>query len=121
MPRGDRTGPEGQGPLTGRQMGTCAGNDVPGYAESGPGIGLGRGYGRGWAGRGRRGYRNWFRATGAPRWGRFAPPAWGPMPPEAAAEMEQADLKAQASWLRSQLDAIQARLDALGSGEEGEA
>ena len=113
MPRGDRTGPEGEGPLTGRQMGDCAGYDV-----SGPGIGLGRGYGRGfgrgWAARGRRGYRNWFRATGAPRWARYAPP-------EAAAEMEQADLQAQASWLRSQLDAIQARLDALGSGEEGEA
>lgn len=40
MPRGDRTGPMGQGPRTGRGMGFCAGNDVPGCAS-------GRGFGRG--------------------------------------------------------------------------
>ncbi|HKL24333.1 MAG TPA: DUF5320 domain-containing protein [Candidatus Nanoarchaeia archaeon] len=45
MPRGDKTGPEGKGPRTGRQMGYCSGNDSPGYTVSG--RGLGRGFGRG--------------------------------------------------------------------------
>lgn len=31
MPRGDRTGPNGAGALSGRRMGFCAGNNVPGY------------------------------------------------------------------------------------------
>jgi len=32
MPRGDRTGPLGEGPKTGRQMGFCVGNEHPGFA-----------------------------------------------------------------------------------------
>jgi hypothetical protein len=32
MPRGDRTGPYGEGPKTGRQMGYCVGNEQPGFA-----------------------------------------------------------------------------------------
>lgn len=31
MPRGDRTGPDGMGPMTGRGMGFCAGFDTPGF------------------------------------------------------------------------------------------
>lgn len=49
MPRGDKTGPAGQGPMTGRGMGYCAGYNGPGYVN-GPGRGMGRGFG---AGRGR--------------------------------------------------------------------
>ncbi|MFY9375325.1 MAG: DUF5320 domain-containing protein, partial [Kiritimatiellia bacterium] len=48
MPRGDRTGPQGAGPMTGRGAGTCAGAATPGYA----GGGYGRGGGRGGCGRG---------------------------------------------------------------------
>ncbi len=33
MPRGDRTGPRGQGPRTGRGLGYCEGYDGPGCAE----------------------------------------------------------------------------------------
>ncbi len=33
MPRGDRTGPEGLGPLTGRAAGYCSGSGKPGYAS----------------------------------------------------------------------------------------
>ena len=49
MPRGDRTGPNGLGPMTGRQMGFCAGYNMPGYMNSGFGRGFGmrRGIGRG--------------------------------------------------------------------------
>ena len=53
MPRGDRTGPMGMGPMTGRAAGFCAGNGVPGFSNAtggrgrGFGCGQGRGFGRG--------------------------------------------------------------------------
>ena len=61
MPRGDRTGPYGEGPKTGRQMGFCVGNEQPGFAYQNEyrGIGFGRqfrggfGPGRGSVGLGR--------------------------------------------------------------------
>src|SRR6056297_888783 len=54
MPRGDRTGPNGMGPMTGRAFGFCAGNNAPGYASApGPGRGMAWGGGRGYAGFGR--------------------------------------------------------------------
>lgn len=31
MPGGDKTGPSGMGPMTGRQMGFCTDHDHPGY------------------------------------------------------------------------------------------
>ena len=45
MPRGDRTGPAGEGPLTGRRMGYCVGDDQPGFISQGKGYG--RGFGQG--------------------------------------------------------------------------
>jgi hypothetical protein len=47
MPRGDRTGPLGWGPMTGRAAGYCAGYPVPGYLNPA----LGRGF-TPWAGYG---------------------------------------------------------------------
>jgi len=49
MPRGDRTGPMGYGPMTGRGMGYCGGFTGPGFMSPGPGYGFGRGggFGRG--------------------------------------------------------------------------
>lgn len=53
MPGGDQTGPLGQGPMTGRGLGYCAGYNRPGYANPGPrgffgrGFGFSRGFGRG--------------------------------------------------------------------------
>ena len=121
MPRGDRTGPEGEGPLTGRQAGFCASNDRPGYAEPGPGyVGFGRGFGgRRFSGRrggGRRfarrrfgGARNRFYATGVPGRARFGP--------DADAPSETESLQAQADWLRGELDAIDQRLQELDKQE----
>lgn len=60
MPQGDRTGPQGQGPRTGRALGFCSGYNTPGNTkgfdeEMGRGFGSGRGKGRGMGyGRGRR-------------------------------------------------------------------
>ena len=50
VPRGDKTGPTGQGSMTGRAAGYCAGYSVPGFMNpiDGYGRGLGRGCGRGW-------------------------------------------------------------------------
>jgi len=47
MPRGDGTGPAGQGAMTGRGMGFCAGFNSPGFMNGGFGRGMGRGFGRG--------------------------------------------------------------------------
>ncbi|RLD45896.1 MAG: hypothetical protein DRI88_08240 [Bacteroidetes bacterium] len=55
MPRGDRTGPLGLGPMTGRRMGDCADTENTGsgfgsgrgFFARGRGGGFGFGYGRG--------------------------------------------------------------------------
>ncbi|MGQ9824812.1 MAG: DUF5320 domain-containing protein [Desulfotomaculales bacterium] len=63
MPAGDRTGPYGAGPLTGRGMGYCAGFPYPGWMNRSWGGGFGRSWG---AGRGFFGYRRrgrWWRNT----------------------------------------------------------
>ena len=61
MPGGDRTGPSGQGPLTGRRMGYCVCEDRSSYMlNSGYGYGRGRGFRRGFGpGRGM-GYGNFY-------------------------------------------------------------
>jgi hypothetical protein len=71
MPRGDRTGPSGLGPMTGRGMGFCSGYDMPGYLNPGAGYGRGMAYGRG---RGMGRGMAWGRGRGA---GWSAPPAYG--------------------------------------------
>ena len=116
MPRGDGTGPGGMGSMTGRGIGYCAGNNVPGFMNppSGRGFGGRPGY---WGGGGR-GWRNRYYATGQPGWARygFAPgiaqpsayPVFGqPMSQEQEAEM----LKNHAEALQRELDAINKRLD----------
>ncbi|MDI6890262.1 MAG: DUF5320 domain-containing protein [Thermodesulfovibrionales bacterium] len=127
MPFGDRTGPLGLGPRTGRAMGYCAGFGMPGYANPVPGrggFGFGRGWGRGrgWFGRGR-GWRHWYWATGLPGWARYGytpfgaypyapPPFWGyPYAPTAKEEMDI--LRDQAEFLRKELDEIQKRISTL--------
>lgn len=115
MPRGDRTGPMGMGPRTGRGYGYCAGYGEPGFMHPGPGFGYGRGMA--WR-RGRGGGFGWGRGGGWRHpWG-FGPGPydtweWAPPAPEASAEHELAALKAQAGWLQEQLDVIQARMDEL--------
>lgn len=67
MPAGDRTGPWGLGPRTGRGLGYCAGFPAPGFMFPGSYFGFGRGidfrrgFGRGLGrGRGRRFWHPWF-------------------------------------------------------------
>ena len=51
MPFGDRSGPGGMGPMTGRGRGFCAGFDVPGYMNPDFRRGLGRARGFGFRAR----------------------------------------------------------------------
>ncbi|MBE3582203.1 MAG: DUF5320 domain-containing protein [Thermoanaerobacteraceae bacterium] len=110
MPRGDRTGPWGLGPMTGRRAGYCAGFPVPGFMNPG----WWGGFRRFWGGLGR-GWRHMYYATGLPGWmrgGWWAPPFPGAAPyPEEFPEVEV--LKQQASLLEQQLQAIRAQIEAL--------
>lgn len=111
MPAGDRTGPMGEGPMTGRGAGYCSGSGQPGYVSGG--TGMGRGFGMGFGRGAGRGWRHWFRATGLPGWMRFGGYA-APGAPQAVNEAEA--LEAQADALQAQLDSIKSRLARLGGG-----
>ena len=96
MPRGDKTGPEGQGPMTGRRMGICAGFDTPGFTRGfGRGIGRGRGFGRG------RGMRGW---------------CWTPIqtqPVELSKEDQKKILESQKQNLENEIKAINKQLEEI--------
>ncbi|MFH1294877.1 MAG: DUF5320 domain-containing protein, partial [Candidatus Aenigmatarchaeota archaeon] len=66
MPAKDGTGPMGQGPMTGRAVGYCAGYSAPGYANpiGGRGMAWGRGFGRGRGGLGRGGFGRGYGGRG---------------------------------------------------------
>ena len=105
MPRGDRTGPAGMGPMTGRAAGYCAGYAVPGVANP-MGGGFGAGWGMGLGFRGGRGGRWGARGWGA---GLFTRPYATPIP----AQQEKEALQQQAEFLAQTLADIQARLAQL--------
>lgn len=104
--------------MTGRRAGYCAGYDVPGYAHSV----VGRGFGIGWGGGRRRGWRHQYYATGAPGWARGGyGPAWGAPPyaeygPYAAPPTKDQEielLKMQAEQLQQEMNAISQRIAVL--------
>lgn len=108
MPAGDRTGPLGQGPGTGRALGFCYGYDSPGFMK-GRGMRMGRGSGfigggargpgfRGGAGRGR-------------GFGRFMPGY--PWAPSLSREDEVRMLKSEAEALKRSQQEIERRLGEL--------
>lgn len=116
MPAGDRTGPEGRGPMTGWGAGYCTGYRAAAYAIPGPGRGFAPGWGRG------RGWRHWAYATRRPGWARFDfGPAWGappdfayaPYPARPTSEQEAQTLRVQAEWLKEELDAISKQIEEL--------
>src|SRR4030043_680278 len=108
MPSGDRIGPMGQGPRTGRALGFCSGYDTPGYAKGfGGGMGRGFGFGRG-MGRGRGFGRGRF--FGWPFTGSFHEFPW--MQP-ASKDDEIKMLKSQAESLKHSQNEIERRLKEL--------
>ncbi len=124
MPYGDRTGPAGAGPMTGRRMGYCTGFDRPGSMNPGRGFGFGMDRGGGFGGRGGgfgghgRGWRNQFWATGIPGWARggwdYGP---GVHPTAYAAEIPPDDelksLKKQYRFLERNLSDLKKRIAEL--------
>lgn len=115
MPFGDRTGPTGTGPRTGRGAGFCGGFGVPGFQNRAGGWGS---FGRGRGGGGR-GWRNWFYATGligsqrAFGWPWGGPRAFVPPYAEPSSEEEVTELKSQAGYFERALASIRKRIDAL--------
>jgi len=120
MPGGDRTGPTGMGPMTGRAAGYCAGYATPGYAD--PGFGRGFGGGRWYGGGGGRGWRNMYYATGLPGWARYggyaAPYVYPGLYAEPDPDVQKQALKNQADALQAQLDLVKKRLSDLETGAE---
>jgi len=95
MPRRDKTGPMGAGPMTGRCFGLCAGNDAE---DRGIGFGMGRGLGRG-----RRFGRNCDRGIGRGA-GRGFGRGYG---------MYSDTSKSQKEWLNERKSFLQSRLEAI--------
>ncbi len=109
MPLGDRTGPMGMGPMTGRAAGYCAGYSTPGFANPAfrgkMGYGWGRGRGFGW-GRGMR----W----GAPYAGYGYPyPYTVPYATAPTPQQELTALKNEAKFFENALNQIQQRIAEL--------
>ncbi len=130
MPGGDRTGPNGMGPMTGSGAGFCAGYSVPGYANPLPGrgfgFGRGRGFGRGLGlGLGFRGGRGWGGYGGFPPYAAANPygaavpsygAAYGGMP---SPQKEVETLKGQAEYFEEALEGIKKRIAEFESEAEG--
>ncbi len=115
MPYGDRTGPWGHGPRTGRAAGYCAGYSVPGYMN--PHHGFGRGFGRGWG----RGFGRGFRGRGRGFWwkGYYGPTPYGRYEfPAPSREDEKAYLENSIKDLEEELKAIHKRLQELSNEEK---
>lgn len=118
MPRGDRTGPLGLGPRTGRGMGYCAGFGVPGYLNPGPGMGFGFGLGL------RRGLGRWF--GGRCRWflGPWFASWWagrspvGPVGVPLDEAQEKAILENEVRALKAHLKRLEAQLEKYDQEEE---
>lgn len=107
MPRGDRTGPSGIGPMTGRAAGYCAGYNVPGYMNLvgvrgflGRGVGLGLGQGRGFG-------RGYYPYTG------YTPYYPYPIPAPYTPENEKQDLDNQLKIMKDEMKAIEKRLEEI--------
>lgn len=106
--RGDGTGPNGQGPMTGRGLGYCAGYQNPGFVNNGFVRGGERGFRAGGSGRG------FFRGGWGP-----VPAAYpvysAPVPPPPAyageyAPQQGVSLEERKALLQKELERIDAEL-----------
>jgi hypothetical protein len=104
MPRGDRTGPMGMGPMTGRGAGFCAGNVMNQMPGRGAGFGRrqGRGFGRGMG-----------RKFG---WGVQGVPAYA-QPASYSQVDELSALKNQARYFGEALESVNSRISEFEAGK----
>ncbi len=112
MPIGDRTGPSGMGPGTGRAMGYCYGFDSPGYTK-GPGRGMGRG-GRSGYGRGMGRGQGFMAGRGQGFYGQGFAPGYPVERPAINKDEEIRMLKSQIDYLSNAQKNIEKRLSELG-------
>jgi hypothetical protein len=124
MPGGDRTGPDGYGPMSGRGAGFCAGYPASRFMDPAWGRGRGRGFGRGGGGGGWR-HRHWYRATGLPNWHRgwaadpyYTVPLAAPFAPMMAKDEELEVLKNQAKYFEQALENLRGRIREIDSVAE---
>ena len=119
MPRGDRTGPAGMGPMTGRAAGYCAGYTAPGYVNPVAGAGCGFGFGRkmGLGFRGGRGGR-WGVPNAGYGYG-YAAPVVAPYAARPTREQEVDALQGQAKYFEDALADIKKRLGELEADKSG--
>lgn len=111
MPRGDRTGPNGAGSMTGRGVGLCSGNTTGGFTSGGMGGRFGAGIGAGnGAGRGLGMGQNTGRNLGG-RGGRCFNRAWVATPTAPADNSSR--LQQQMNNMQQQLDTITASIKNL--------
>jgi hypothetical protein len=108
MPGGDKTGPLGMGPRTGRQAGCCAGMDAQRSRRADRRSVAGRGA---WCQGSGRGWRRWFHATGLPGWLRADSQATSI--PATEQESETQALTRRANELQQELSAIQEKLQSM--------
>ncbi len=114
MPSGDRRGPMGQGPMTGRALGFCNGYDTPGYTK-GFGGGGGRGFRFG-GGRGRGGGRGFGWGWGRDFYG--ATPEYHGQSYSLSKKDELNMLKSEAENLREHQKEIEKRISELEGKKE---
>lgn len=110
MPGGNRKGPMGQGPMTGRRMGVCGGVNASDYANpKGQGLGMGRGggRGRGWC------HRYMYHATGQTGWQRAWTGTGTGITPFLSRKQELTALKQQVEELEQTLSALRLRIQHL--------
>jgi len=106
MPRGDRTGPDGMGPMTGRGLGYCNNFDSPGYTKNIP-AGMGERFGcRG----GGLGYG--FRSRNRTNWNYISP-----APANYDAKSQKTFLENEIKMLSQQLEEMKNRLSKLSPEE----
>ena len=108
MPGGDRTGPLGLGPMTGRAAGYCAGYSMLGYAN--PTYGRGRGFGRGW-GRG----HGWNRGAYSYEARDYGAPYGNQYNPQMTSQQETDMLKERAKVMQEEIKSINERISELES------
>ena len=107
MPRGDGTGPMGNGPMTGRGAGFCAGLGMPGVASAKGRFG---GFGC------RRGFGGGMRGAGMQAQNRFMAQQYGEE--GAAATNEKEVLNRQMNFLEQQLQQVKQRLEKFNPVQE---
>jgi hypothetical protein len=115
MPGGDRTGPLGEGPQTGRRMGYCAGFEHPGF------MNMNQGWGRGIG----RKFRGGFNHGRGPGYGYgygygFRHGYGGSYPQGDIPEVsEKTWVENEIRILKDQLAALEDRLSKIGKNEKG--